>query len=328
MAAVGGVVAVLAVASIAAAAIVEINGPATVDVKARRVQTPVPRPVPPPVSPPGVVGGPSSNPFVCVNYKASVAGRVSDPSLTEISGMARGRRDPSVLWVHEDSGAKPDVHALTLDGKVRKTFRLAGVTATDWEDMAIGPGPKPGVHYLYLGDVGDNGKKRDNIVVQRVPEPAVRGSGMTTLSGVQSIRLKYPGARYNSEAMVVGPDGTIYVITKSRSTKVFMAPYPQSTTGVTTMREVPAGTLGSRTDMSGADFRMDGRALIVRGYRSAWTWPIKPGESMATTLSRTPCTTPGYRDEKQGESIAFLANDGSYTTTGEMSQAPVRQFTR
>ena len=80
--------------------------------------------------------------------------------------------------------------------------------------------------------------------------------------------------------------------------------------------------------MSGADVRMDGRALIVRGYRGAWTWPIKPGESMATTLARTPCTTPTFREEKQGEAIGFLANDGSYTSTGEMSGAPVRQYRR
>lgn len=310
--------------AVVAAAVTEINTAATVRVVAERVSTPVP----PPPPAPGGSGGPSLDPFVCREYRASVVGTVSDPTLTEISGMARGRRDESVLWVHEDSGAKADVHALSLDGTVRQTFRLAGVTAKDWEDMAIGPGPVADVNYLYMGDVGDNGKKRDNIVVYRVREPAVTGGGLTTLSGVDSITLKYPGARYNSEAMAVGADGTIYVITKSNGTKVYMAPYPQSTSQVITMREVPAGTLASRTDMSGADIRMDGRALIVRGYRSAWTWPIKLGEPMETTLARTPCTTPGFRDEKQGESIGFLANDGSYTTTGEMSRAPVRHFTR
>ena len=317
MAALGAVTAVM-VASVAGAAILRIDGPATVNVTAERA----------PRDPDPVVGGPSLDPFVCREYRASVAGYVSDPALTEISGMARGRRDASVLWVHEDSGAKPDVHALSLDGTVRKTFRLDGAGAKDWEDMAVGPGPEPGVHYLYLGDVGDNRRQRDSIVVYRVPEPAVTGGGMSTLSGVESITLKYPNAPYNSESMAVGADGTIYVITKSVETKVFMAPYPQSTSGVTTMREIPAGTLGPKTDMSGADVRMDGRALIVRGYRGAWTWPIKPGESMATTLARTPCTTPTFREEKQGEAIGFLANDGSYTSTGEMSGAPVRHYRR
>jgi hypothetical protein len=48
---------------------------------------------------------------------------------------------------------------------------------------------------------------------------------------------------------------------------------------------------------------------------------------MATTLARTPCLTSTYRDERQGEAIAFLANDGSYATTGEWSPAPIRHFT-
>ena len=161
----------------------------------------------------------------------------------------------------------------------------------------------------------------------RVPEPAVTDGGLTTLSGVDSIRLRYPDGKYNSEAIAVGADGTIYVITKSKVTRVYMVPYPQSTTDVNTLEPVAAGTLAPKVDMSGADIRMDGRAIIVRGYRNAWTWPIKPGESMATTLARTPCTTPTYRPETQGEAIAFLANDGSYTTTGELSRAPVRQFT-
>lgn len=270
---------------------------------------------------------PGLDPFVCRTYTASVAGTVSDASLNEISGMARGRRDTSVLWVHNDSGAKADVHALTLTGQARQTFRLTGATARDWEDMDVGPGPVAGTNYLYMGDIGDNGKKRPNITVYRVPEPAVTGSAtLTSLAGTEALVAKYPDGPHNAEAMAVGADGTIYVITKEKVTRVYALPFPQSTTGVTTMVPIAAGTLGSRTDMSGADIRPDGRALIVRGYRNAWQWPINVGESMATTLQRTPCNTPTFRDEKMGEAIAFLGNDGSYTSSGEMVHAPVRQY--
>ena len=278
------------------------------------------------VAPPS--GGASLDPFTCRDFTHSVAGNVSDASLTEISGMARSRRDPTVLWVHEDSGAKPDVIALSLQGKKRQTFRLDGVTAKDWEDMSIGPGPQPGINYLYLGDIGDNGKKRGSIVVHRVPEPRVDGTGFKTIGQFESIELQYPDGAANAESMAVGIDGTIYVITKSKTTRVYMAPYPQSTTTVNVMKQVPAGTLGPKVDMSGADIRMDGRAIIVRGYRMAWTWPMRLGESMETVLAREPCKTPTFREEKQGESIAFLGNDGSYTSTGEKSNAPIRHYTR
>jgi len=274
------------------------------------------------------IGGPSLDPFVCRTYTHSVAGTVDDAALNEISGMSRGRRDESVLWVHEDSGAKADVHALTLAGHARQTFRLDGVTAKDWEDMDIGPGPQAGVNYLYMGDIGDNGKKRPNITINRVPEPAVTGAaGITPLAGTQQIVARYPDGPHNAEAMAVGADGTIYIFTKETTTKVYVLPYPQSTTSVTTMTKIASGTVGPKTDVSGADIRQDGRALIVRGYRNAWTWPINLGESMATTLARTPCLTNTYRDEKQGEAIAFLGNDGSYTSTGEMVNPPIRKYT-
>jgi hypothetical protein len=271
--------------------------------------------------------GPSLDPFVCRTYTASVAGRVGDPALAEISGMARGRRDTSVLWVHNDSGAKPDVHALSLSGQTRQVFRLTGATAKDWEDMDVGPGPVAGTNYLYMGDIGDNGKTRPNITVYRVPEPAVTGpAALTNLAGTQAIVATYPDGPHNAEAMAVGIDGTIYVITQEKTTRVYAITSPQSTTGVNKMVQVAAGTLGPKVDMSGADIRPDGRALIVRGYRNAWQWPITVGEPMATTLKRTPCTTNTYRDEKAGEAIAFLDNDGSYTSTGEQINATLRQY--
>jgi hypothetical protein len=265
---------------------------------------------------------------VCRTYTHHVAGTVGDSSLTEISGMARGRRDRSVLWVHDDSGAKADVHALSLTGQARQTFRLTDATAHDWEDMDVGPGPQAGINYLYMGDIGDNGKKRADITVWRVPEPAVNDTSvLTPLGGAQGIVARYPDGAHNAEAMAVGADGTIYIFTKESVTHVYAIPYPQSTGSTTTMTRIDEGVLSTRTDMSGADIRPDGRALLVRGYRSAWTWPIVLGESMATTLSRTPCDTPTFHDERGGEAVGFMGNDGSYMSTGEGQNSLIRQYT-
>jgi hypothetical protein len=210
---------------------------------------------------------------------------------------------------------------------VRQTFRLSGATATDWEDMDVGPGPQAGTHYLYMGDIGDNGKKRDTISVWRVPEPAVGGGGLTSLGGVAHIEARYPDGAHNAEAMAVGADGTIYVITKAKTTDIYAIPYPQSTSGVTTMTKVASGTLAPAVDRSGADVRPDGRAIIIRGYKAAQVWGIVPGEPMATTLSREPCKVDIADNENFGEAIGFLGNDGSYVTTTEAVNAPIRFYT-
>ncbi|MCU1360744.1 MAG: Beta-lactamase class, partial [Ilumatobacteraceae bacterium] len=279
---------------------------------------------PPPVNP----SDPSLDPFVCRTYTQHAVGNAPLPdNRNEISGMARGRTDRSVLWVHEDSGAQPEVHALSLTGQYRQTFKLTGATNRDWEDMDVGPGPVVGVNYLYLGDIGGNFAAGNDITIWRVPEPKVTDTGASTnLAGAVGIVGRFPGGIHpNSESMAVGADGTIYVITKSLPTKVYAIPFPQ-TTGINNMIEIAAGTLGPKQYVSWADIRPDGRALIVRGYRDAWTWPIVLGESMATTLSRTPCSTPTFHDEPQGEAIGFLGNDGSYTSTGEVDPV-IRQYT-
>ena len=50
---------------------------------------------------------------------------------------------------------------------------IDGARCRDWEDIAIGPGPDPNQHYLYIGDIGDNRGEYREIVVYRVPEPRV-----------------------------------------------------------------------------------------------------------------------------------------------------------
>ena len=67
--------------------------------------------------------------------------------------------------------------------------------------------------------------------------------------------------------------------------------------------------------------------VIIRGYKAAQVWGIVPGESMATTLSREPCKVDIADNENFGEAIGFLGNDGSYVTTTEAVNAPIRFYT-
>ena len=73
-----------------------------------------------------------------------------DP-LREASGLVASRSHPGVLWAHNDSGDDPRLYALTTSGRHLGVFTLDGAEARDWEDLAIGPGPEPGVDYLYAG---------------------------------------------------------------------------------------------------------------------------------------------------------------------------------
>nr|MDQ3817072.1 hypothetical protein [Acidobacteriota bacterium] len=102
-----------------------------------------------------------------------ILAELEDRAITESSGIVASRRNTGVFWTHNDSGDAPTLYAFDRKGKSMGRWRVSGAEAIDWEDIAAGPGPQPGVPYIYIGDIGDNYSRRDQITVYRVPEPAI-----------------------------------------------------------------------------------------------------------------------------------------------------------
>ena len=72
--------------------------------------------------------------------------------------------------------------------------------------MAVGPGPQPGVDYLYIGDIGDNESVHDFKYIYRVPEPVVdfnQEPVETTIVDVDSIIFQYPDGKRDAEILML-----------------------------------------------------------------------------------------------------------------------------
>src|SRR4051794_29195014 len=171
----------------------------------------------------------------------SSAGPVTDPALTEISGIHTGVRNPGIWWVHNDSGDTARLFALDTTGAVRGTFAFAGITALDWEDIAVVPGATAGSGTIYAADIGDNAKNRTEIQLYRVTEPDVplTGPAVTgTIPTVDTLHLTYPDGPHDAEALVVDPlFGDTTIIAKSYTggaVNVYRAP-PNLAAGSTTV---------------------------------------------------------------------------------------------
>jgi hypothetical protein len=77
--------------------------------------------------------------------------------LDSLSGLAVSRAQPDIVFVHNDRD-RPTMYALDLLGREHAQITLTNATATDIEDIAIGPcGTSTCV---YLGDIGDNNAQR------------------------------------------------------------------------------------------------------------------------------------------------------------------------
>jgi hypothetical protein len=261
----------------------------------------------------------------------STAGTFTDRNLVEVSGLAASARNPGIVWAHNDSGDSARVFAVAETGATRVTYTITGASAQDWEDMAIGPGPVGGQPYLYVGDIGDNGRSRGSVVVYRVAEPAVTGSGTQPLGGAARLVLRYPGGARDAESMFVDPaTGDIYIIEKvgqGGPVGIYRAPGGLTDGSTTLMTRV--GTLnlpsGSSNQVTAADIATDGKSIAVRTYGGVRLWAREDGQSIAAALGTAECRGP-VPNESQGETITFRPDQRAYYTVSEGGQARLHRF--
>ena len=301
------------------------------------------------------VGAPdiAAGSFVC-DYESRVQiGTIAadqSPYLNEASGLVQSRREPDVFWSHQDNSNDERIFAIHRDGHYLGIWDLAVGNARDPEDIAMGPGPLPGVDYVYYGDIGYNDgiwgctthysntgncagcasgadcHERDPIVWRAV-EPTVDPNQSFVSVGsypADTITLKFPdaqmlGQKQDVETLLVDPlTRDIYLVTKRSSPNmVFRAPYPQSTTAPITMEWVADMPFGGGSSSTGGEISTDGRMIIIRRYSDGWIWQRPDGMSVADALNGSYCYRSGL-GETQGEAVAFdISGSGTFYTTSE-----------
>ena len=260
---------------------------------------------------------------------AQPVGAVQQPSINEASGLAASRAHPGVLWVHNDSGDTARVFAMNVQGTHLGTYALVGASATDWEDIAIGPGPVDGRWYLYLGDTGDNSAVRPTVRVYRVPEPDVSPSQLPVnvdLSGVETFTLQYPDGPRDAETLMVDPTtGDWYVVSKRESlSRLYRVPYPQSTGETIVMEYRGQLPWGGAT---AGDISPSGGEILVRAYTHASLWRRPAGTPLWDAFQQVGYSVP-LATEPQGEAIGYGGDGRGYYTTSEGAHQPVYYYQR
>jgi hypothetical protein len=235
--------------------------------------------------------------------------------LEESSGVLASRRDPSLLWTHNDSGWPADLFSITPAGELVATIRVEGAENVDWEDISYGPCPA-GV-CLYIADIGDNTASRDYVTVYRLPEPDPRGGEARVET---KFDMRYPDGPRDAEGFFVLPGGEMFVVSKGGGEhraalyRYPGAPRPGETVElelVTRLSETPLELLDQLT---AADASPSGEWIAIRSYQHISFH--RPAALLAGD------TVPAHRfdleevDEVQGEGVALL-DDGTVYLTGE-----------
>ncbi|MGH7562148.1 MAG: hypothetical protein ACRENB_14145, partial [Gemmatimonadales bacterium] len=244
--------------------------------------------------------------------------------LVEASAAVLSATQPGILWVINDSGHEPVLFAVDTGGSDRGVWRVAGASNVDWETATMGPCGAPGnparaaagrPRCIFIGDVGDNGARRDAVTIYRVPEPAAKEASFAGVVESEALPFRYSDGPHDVEAMYASRSGTIFLITKRpladsggrrRPALVFELPAAAWGRGhrpaVAALHDslpiVPGN--GSGRVITEAALSPDGRRLAVRTYTQLYVFDTDPGTGrIRPGRAPTVCSLAGLR-ERQG----------------------------
>ena len=218
-------------------------------------------------------------------------------SLPEASGLAMTR---GVLWLHNDSGA-PDLFAVDAKGQQVGRMVLNGARVEDWEALAAGPCGKG--RCLFVGDIGDNDGARKQVTIYRVAEPSQPGGS----ANAEALHATYPDGAHDAEALLVAPDGTMFIVTKGETGPIALYKFPRETRTGSTVRLERVGELKSRASaeerVTDGAFSTDGRWVVLRTRRALSFYSAD--EFMLGHFREMHRVDVSGLNEPQGEAVTF-----------------------
>ncbi|MEW2520105.1 hypothetical protein [Actinacidiphila alni] len=223
---------------------------------------------------------------------SKVAFTISDPRITESSGLAASRIHPGIYWTHNDSDDGPYVYAVdSATGKTVATVTMRGIKPRDVEAISLGPDGD-----LYVGDIGDNlGGSWPEVWIYRFPEPKQLRDATVD---VTRYTVRYDTGPRNAEALMVQPrTGRVYIASKNEDGgALYAGPTKLSAGGVNVFHriaDVPWVTDGA--------FSPDGTRLVLRGYFWATGYRWVDGAPRKIGSLDVPM-------QRQGESVTFTTD--------------------
>jgi hypothetical protein len=271
----------------------------------------------------------------CTAYGAPLqTGTVEPSELDALSGLAVSRSQPEIVFVHNDHD-RPVVYALDLQGNLHARITLTGAMSTDIEDIAVGPcGAQTCV---YLADVGDNAASRNEYGILRFVQPMVPATAGTTAmtATFERFRFTYEDGSHNAESLMVGPDGTIYIVTKlapgsggkvtaTGPSSVYKLPASITTSAVAQATKVATLTVPASGELaaSAAAAHPCGQGFLLRTYDRVYEFLAPNGGSFEAAFSAKP-TVVAMPSEPQSEGIDYRADGRGFITSGEGMRAPI-----
>jgi hypothetical protein len=241
-------------------------------------------------------------------------GKVDD-RISEASGLVSSEMNPGMLWTLNDSGNPAEVFLIDQAAQTKMVCTLKGIKNRDWEEIAIGAGPKKDKTYIYVGDIGDNLSQYPTKIIYRFEEPLFDGIAKE-ITNFETFTIKLSDGIRDTEAMMIDPaTNNLFLVSKREdSVRLYQVDFPF------TKKELVANKVATLdlTLIVAADISRDGQEVLMKNYNLVYYWKRQPDQSLIELLQQKPTKLP-YDPEPQGESICFAHDHKGYYTLSESS---------
>ncbi|MEK7702605.1 MAG: hypothetical protein AAB317_01405 [Nitrospirota bacterium] len=204
---------------------------------------------------------------------------IDSDEINESSGLVKSRQYPGIFWTHNDSGDAPRIFAIRDDGTWVAEVKVDGALHSDWEDIAIADDGT-----LYICDIGDNLKRRHDLVIYQIREPnpkkdkvvkVTRKTSFRYQSAADALPQNKKSVHFDAEACFFA-SGNLYILTKHDfHTELYRMDLSQSEGEIVAERISKLAIPGRVT---AADVTPDGKTLAVLTYMGVHVFE-KPKEN-------------------------------------------------
>lgn len=181
-------------------------------------------------------------------------------SLRETSAIEK-TANSNTLWIIEDAGNKNHLYGLDSKIDIIKNLEIENVQNIDWEDLTSDI-----FGNIYIGDFGNNNKKRKNFAIYKVSNP----ENATTVTTAEVISFTLPkGMKSEDFESFFLYNNNFYIFSKNnKQVKLFKVPNEIGDHEASYISEVKLK--GKNTKVTSADISDDGKTVVLLNHERLW----------------------------------------------------------
>ena len=263
--------------------------------------------------------------------KPKVVGKIESGEITESSGLVASQCSQNVFWTHNDSGHENEIFALDREGKNLGKWNVSGAKNTDWEDIATFKNTS-GECFIYIGDIGNNTRKRGEMIIYLVKEPQISDASKKT-EAAQAIKYEYPDMRHDAETLLVHPEtGDIYILSKrlSGASAIYKLKSNFSFDKTNTVEKIADFSVPAIPNgfLTGGNISLDGKRVIICDYFAAYEIILPENAKNFDEIWTQKPDVIELGTREIGEAVCYSTDGNSIFATSEKKNAPLIEVKR